>query len=119
MNFWRQGVIRPALDGDLKAAIQEQIAALERDPSNPRTYFALGSLRYLQGDKNAAVTLFQQAIAIDPHYAAPHVSLGRIDAVEGRYEDAWRHAHEAAGLGDRSLLEQMERYPNAGPTVRC
>ena len=34
MNFWRQGVIRPALDGDLKAAIQEQIAALERDPSN-------------------------------------------------------------------------------------
>jgi tetratricopeptide (TPR) repeat protein len=114
MSFWRQQVIQPALDGDLNAAIREQIAALERDPSNPRTYFALGSLRYLQGDKNAAVTLFQQAIAIDPQYAPAHVSLGRIDAVEGRYEDAWRHAHEAARLGDRSLFEQMERYPNGG-----
>jgi hypothetical protein len=41
----------------------------------------------LQGIR-AAATLFQQAIAIDPHYAAPHASLGRIDAVEGRYEDA-------------------------------
>jgi tetratricopeptide (TPR) repeat protein len=112
MNFWRQQVIQPALDGDLNAAIEDQIAALGRDPSNSRACFALASLRYLQGDKNAAVTLFQQAIAIDPHYAAPHVSLGRIDAVEGRYEDAWRHAHEAARLGDRSLLEQMERYPN-------
>jgi tetratricopeptide (TPR) repeat protein len=112
MNFWRQQVIQPALDGDLNAAIQEQIATLERDPSNPRTCFALASLRYLQGDKNAAVRLFQQAIALDPQCGAPHASLGRIYAVEGRYEDAWRHAHEAARLGDRSLLEQMERYPN-------
>lgn len=112
MNFWREQVIQPALEQDLRDAISERLAILERDPSDARAHFALAMLRHFQGDYDAARTLFARAIVLDDEYAAPHVGLGRIDIVQGRYGEAWHHAQEAARLGDRSLLEQMERYPN-------
>jgi tetratricopeptide (TPR) repeat protein len=113
MPFWRREVIQPALEGDLGAAAAEQRAILERDPEDPRAHFALGTLSHFRGETGAAVALFLRAIDLDPTYAAPHVSLGRIYAVERRYDDAWKHAREAERLGDRSLVEQLERYPGA------
>jgi Flp pilus assembly protein TadD len=115
MSFWRQQVIQPSLDSELDVAIQEQLAALERNPADPRAHFALGTLRHLQGDSSTAASLLERALTLDPEYAAPHVSLGRIRVLAGHYESAWQHAHRAAALGDRSLLEQMERYPNLPP----
>ncbi len=112
MSFWRQQVIQPALDRDLEAAIAEQQAILERDPRNPRAHFALGSLFHLRGETETAIALYLKAIECDFEYAAPHVGLGRIYAVRGLYDLAWKHAREAESLGDRSLVEQLERYPN-------
>ncbi len=113
MGFWRKEVIQPGLDRETDEAIAEQQALLKADPRNSRALFAAGTLYYFKGDKELAIHSFESAIASDPTYAAPHVSLGRIYAVQGLYDLAWRHAREAARLGDSSLLGQLERYPNA------
>ena len=113
MSFWREEVAQPMFDRDVEANVAEQKAILERDPGNARAHFALGTLAYFRGDRASAITYLLKAIELDPTDAAPRASLGRIRAVEGDYESAWRHAAEAARLGDRSLLEQLERYPHA------
>lgn len=110
MSFWRDEVIQPALDRDVQEAIAEQQALVDGDPANPRAHFALGTLYHFHGQPDVAIALFQKAIELDPNYAAPHVSLGRIYAVRGLGDLARKHAREAARLGDRSLLEQIDRY---------
>ncbi len=113
MNFWRNEVIQSGLDRDVEVAIAEQQAILERDPRNPRAHFALGTFYYFHGHADTAVACFQKAIEFDPSFAAPHVSLGRIYAVQGLYDLAWKHAREAERLGERSLIDQLERYATA------
>ena len=115
MSFWRQEVAQPALDEDVERAIAEQRAILDREPANARAHFALGTLLQFSGHIETAAGCFERAIACDPRYAAPHASLGRLRAVQGDSAAAWRHAREAERLGDRSLLELLERYPNAAP----
>jgi len=110
MSFWRHDVIRRVLDHEVQAEIAEQRATLAREPENPGAHFALGTLCHVQGRNDEAIALYLRAIELDPNYAAPHVSLGRIWAVKGAYDEALKHAHEAERLGDRSLMEQLERY---------
>ncbi len=112
MTFWRKEVIQSSLDRDVEDAVHEQEAILEREPTNPRAHFALGTLSHFRGQTDAAIAFYLKAIELDPTYAAPHVTLGRIYAVRRLYDLAWKHAREAARLGDRSLVEQFERYPN-------
>lgn len=110
MSFWRREVVQPILDRDVEREIAEQRAILGRDPRNAPAHFALGTLHHFCGDRQAAVSHFEQAIDLDATYAAPHVSLGRILAVEGHDQEAWEHGRTAERLGDRSLIEQLERY---------
>lgn len=112
MSFWRKEVIQPALDREVDDAFAEQRAILERDPKNPHAYFALGTLYHFHGQPDTAIPLFVKAIELDPTYAAPHVGLGRIYAVKGLNDLAVKHAREAMRLGDRSLVEQLECFPN-------
>ncbi len=111
MGFWRKDVIQPALDRDLDTVIAEQRALLERGPHNAKAHFALGTYEHFRGNTDLAIGLFRKAIELDPSFAAPHVSLGRIYAVQEKYDLAWQHAREAARLGNRELVEQLERYP--------
>ncbi len=113
MSFWRKKVIEPALHSEEEAAIREQQKLLESDPANPKACFALGTMAHLRGQVNEAERYYLTAIELDPTYAAPHVSLGRIFAVQGKNDLAWKQAREAERLGDRSLVEQLERYPDA------
>lgn len=112
MSFWRKEVIQSALDRDVETAIAEQKAILERDPRNSQAHFAVGTLSYFKGEIAAAIELFLQALELDPSYAAPHVSLGRLYALQGNYDLAWQHAREAERLGNRELVEQLTRYAN-------
>jgi tetratricopeptide (TPR) repeat protein len=111
-GFWRDNVIQPALDRDVNLAVAEQQAILDRDPTNAAAHFALGTIRHFQGQTVLAIQHFQMAIAHDPLSPAAHLSLGRIYAVEGQYDLAWKHARAAEALGNRELVEMLERYPN-------
>jgi tetratricopeptide (TPR) repeat protein len=111
-QFWRKEVIQPALNNDVEEALAEQRAILAKDPNNAQAYFALGTLSHFQGEIEQAIQDFEKAIEIDSTYAAPHVSLGRLYAVGGEYELAWKHARAAEALGARDLVEMLERYPN-------
>jgi Flp pilus assembly protein TadD len=113
MSFWRQQVVQPALDKDVEEAIAEQQAILQQNARNAGAHFALGTLNYFKGDRVAAVYHFNTAIKLDPNYAAPHVSLGRILALLGDDAGAWEHARHAERLGDRSLRDLLERYAPA------
>jgi tetratricopeptide (TPR) repeat protein len=113
MSFWRNTVVQPALNADVDALVAEQQELLRREPANPRPYFALGTLAHFRGDTEAAISLFQKAIELDPAYVAPLISLGRIYAIQERYAIAWRYACKAENLGDPSLLQQLDRYPAA------
>lgn len=110
MPFWRKSVIQPALDSAESAAIREQQELSQKYPSDPKPRFALGVLAHLQGRTDEAIQYFLSAIELDPSYSAPHVSLGRIYAVQGQSELASHHARAAELLGDRALVEQLERY---------
>lgn len=111
-HFWRNAIIQPALDSDVNAAVAEQEAILAKDPQNAKAYFALGTLSHFQGQTGQAIRHFEKAIEADPSYAAPHISLGQIYAVQGDYPKAWQFAHAAEALGCRELVEMLERYPN-------
>ena len=105
------------LDQEVEAGMAEQQALLEADPGNARAHFALGTFAHFRGDSASAIDHFRKAIELDPNDPAPHVSLGRIRAVEGDYDAARQHACEAERLGDRSLVEQLNRYPNVVRTA--
>jgi tetratricopeptide (TPR) repeat protein len=111
-RFWRKEVIQSSLNSDVEAAVAEQQSILAADPNNANANFVMGTLRHFQGAIGQAIECFEKAIAIDPTYAAPHLSLGRLYAVRGDYESAWKHARAAEALGARDLLEMLERYPN-------
>ena len=110
-HFWRNDLIQPALDHDVKAAIADQHAILADDPTDASAHFALGTLTHFTGDTEKAIQHFEQAIQLDPTYGEAHASLGRIYAVRGDYELAWKHARAAEQGGDRSVVELLERYP--------
>jgi tetratricopeptide (TPR) repeat protein len=110
MSFWRRDIIQPALDHEIQAEMAEQRVTLAREPNNARAHFALGTLSHFRGRTDEAIASYLRAIELDPNYPAPHVSLGRIWAVQARYDEAWKHAREAERLGDPSLVEQLERH---------
>jgi tetratricopeptide (TPR) repeat protein len=111
-RFWREEVIQPALNRDVEAAVAEQQSILAKDTNNASACFALGTLSHFQGENERAMQYFQKSIELDPANAAPHLSLGRLYAVRGEYQLAWKHARAAEALGARDLVEMLERYPN-------
>jgi tetratricopeptide (TPR) repeat protein len=111
-HFWRDNLIQPALNIDVDEAVAEQRAILANDSGNAKAYFALGTLLHFQGDTDSAIQHFQRSIELDSGQAGPHLSLGRILALRGQYADAWKHARAAEALGNRDLVEMLERYPN-------
>ena len=111
-RFWRDEVIQPGLNRDVDDAVAEQHALIAKNPNNAKAYFALGTLSHFQGQTQRAIEYFRKSIELSPTDAASHLSLGRIYAVRGEYELAWKHARAAEVLGARDLVKMLLSYPN-------
>jgi len=109
-DFLRRHLIEFALDYDTERHISEQKAALEADPAWARGYLNLGLLYQTQYKQELALDHFLKALSLDPGLADAHVAAGQVYAVRGDYDKAWEHARLAAALGNRRLLELLERY---------
>ncbi len=100
------------LANDVNDAVREEEGLIETFPGDARPYFRLGVLFYFQGKEKKAVDCFKKCIKLNPEIADPHIHLGRLHAMNENYDLAWKYAFEAEKLGDPSLREQLERYPN-------
>ena len=67
--------------GDLTAAKEKLLAALQVEPNNPRALAALGHVRERQGDLVQALADYKRSLAINP--AQPKVAL-RAAALQGQ-----------------------------------
>lgn len=108
--FW-EGVLDHALSEETEKHIAEQRQALARNPFDPQPCFHLGVLHQMQRNTEAAIEMFERALALDPRFDRAHQYLGQIYAALGDYARAWAHAQEAAALGNTVLLDMLKRYP--------
>lgn len=111
-GFWRNAVIDPALDHETKKCVYEQLERIRRNPNDARAHFQLGLLYRMQYRPNEAMAQFFKALELDPKLVDAHVALGEMFAVRGDYKTARFHATIAAEEGNRTLLDQLERYSN-------
>lgn len=108
--FW-EGILDNALNEETEKHITEQRKALETNPLDPHPYFHLGVLYTMQRKPEAAMEMFDRALALDPGFALAHQHLGQLYAVRGDYRQAWTHARVAAALGNTTLCDMLSRYP--------
>jgi hypothetical protein len=110
VSFWRDRVIEFALDDDTRKHMEEQIAWIEREPSNARPYYHLAHFYRINGKPREALGLLLESVRLDPDFADPHVSLAEIYAVEGDSAAAWRHARIAERNGLSRAVELLTRH---------
>jgi len=106
-----RGLVEFALDQDVNREIDNQRRILAEHPRSAEVHFNLGVLHYSQGRAREAVLEFLEAIDCDPSYARAYRKLGEVFVALGRYDRAAWYARTAAEMGDRTLLEAFERYP--------
>ena len=109
MGFWR-GVIDGALDDQTRREIDEQRRWAEAEPGNPRPYYQLAQLYRTHGRREEALGLLLEAVRLETAFAAAHVALAEMYAVEGDMVAAQRHAEVAAAGGDARAREMLERH---------
>jgi cytochrome c-type biogenesis protein CcmH/NrfG len=110
MSFWRRELIDFALDHETRKRMEEQIAWIEREPSNARPYYALAQIYRMNGKQEYALGLLLEAVRLKPELAEAHVSLCEIYAIRGDGPAAWRHALAAERLGLARGVELLTRH---------
>ena len=107
---WRKEVIERALDRETRLQMDEQLAWIEREPSNARPYYHLAQLYRVAFRQDEALGLLLEAVRLDPAFAGAHAALTEIYVVREDYRAAWRHARLAEPAGDRRGVELLEKY---------
>ena len=110
MSFWRKEVIQPALDQETRRHMEEQIAWIGRDPTNPRPYCNLARLYRMENRQDEALGLLLEAVRLNEKFGAAHVALAEIYAVREDYRAAWRHGRAAAENGNPEAIELLQRH---------
>jgi tetratricopeptide (TPR) repeat protein len=111
MNLWRQ-TIDFALDHETRRQMDEQLAWIAREPSNPNPYYHLAQFYRMNGRPAEALGLLLEAVRLFPAFADAHASLSELYAIQGDYPAARRHADLAAAHGNPTAQDLLNRYPN-------
>ena len=87
-----------AMPANLKEAADLAARAAELDGGDPWAHLALGQLATMRRQTDAAVHAFQQALELNPNFAAAHGFLGYALALDGQSEPAMEHLTQALSL---------------------
>jgi tetratricopeptide (TPR) repeat protein len=110
MSFWRRDIVDFALDHETRKHMEEQVAWIEREPSNAQPYYALAQFYRMSGNEDYALGLLLEAVRLNADLADAHASLCEIYAIRGDNAAAWRHARAAECLGLARPVELLTRY---------
>jgi len=110
VSFWRRELIDFALDHATRKQMDEQLAWIEREPSNAQPYYALAQFFRMSGKEDYALGLLLEAVRLNPGLADAHASLCEIYAVRADNAAAWRHARAAERLGLSRPVDLLTRY---------
>ena len=92
--------------------MDEQIAWIEREPSNAQPYYALSQFYRMSGNEDFALGLLLEAVRLNPELADAHASLCEIYAIRG--DNVYRgliatRSAESLGL-TRAVRTAVTRY---------
>lgn len=70
------------------------------------------------GKRDEARQLFERALEIDPNYVTAHFNLAVIARLEGRLDDAIKHATDASKINVEliSLVTELKKEKETGVT---
>ncbi|MDX1516832.1 MAG: tetratricopeptide repeat protein, partial [Woeseiaceae bacterium] len=77
--------------GNLDAAESAFENAITRCPGYARAYRLYGRTQWVRGERDAGLSLAQQALDLDPYSAAVNFDLARYHDISGRFDEAMAH----------------------------
>lgn len=77
---------------DVRALLQR---AVQLNPSLARAHAALANVHAREGEREAAMIAYRQALLLDPEDAAVHLALSELEQIAGNGDAAARHRLEA------------------------
>ena len=111
-NFNR--IVSHVLDAYAEEHIAEQMAVLAANPDWAEGHYNLAQLYRTQGRQREAKEQLLIALEKDATLAEAHIALGEMYILENDLASARQYAEFAAALGNKRLLEQMQRYRTDG-----
>lgn len=96
----------------LQSAYIEFQKAIELDPKNRDSQYALGHVYFKQRNYPEAISSFKKVLSIDPDYSEGHNYLGKVYSVQGEFDKAL--ASYRAALGNTRYATPEMAYWNMG-----
>ncbi|HVT03115.1 MAG TPA: winged helix-turn-helix domain-containing protein [Thermoanaerobaculia bacterium] len=84
--------------GEFEPAQQQFAIALENDPLSVMLNTSIGSVHYLAGKNDQAVTYLLRALEINPHHEPAHFILGLVHQEEARTAEAARELERSYAI---------------------
>ena len=104
----RFDAVRALVLGDADAAVKGYASLAARRPADAGAWVDLGRAQERAGQLNDARDSYQRAIARDPQYAAGHLRLAGVDALQSRRDAALASLSEAERLYRASSNKEGE-----------
>ena len=93
--------------GDTAEMLREMQLAVDLRPTSGFLHDAYGTALRLSGRHEEAVAQYDQAIALEPHWAAPHYNVALVLDALGRKPEAARHFTEFAARAPVAYADQI------------
>jgi len=87
LSSYNQGVIYVS-KGDFDKALDEYKKALDENPADYNSYFAIGEISYRKGEYKDAVLNFKRCIELNPYFLDAYYNLGLTLFELGKYKKA-------------------------------